>query len=399
MPRILCGLRKHPGGKNHYAADREVADKVLAGAPSARTGPRENRAFLGRAVRFLTAEVGIRQFLDIGTGLPTTDNVHEVAQRIAPSSRVVYVDNDPLVLAHARALLTSSPEGRTAYIQADLRDPAAILSDPTARAILDFNQPIALMLVAILHFIPDEFRPAEILATLLDALPSGSYLVASQVSMEDNPVLIGNAMSAYQAAGLPAQARDSDDFARLAFAGLELVPPGVVLVSEWRPGTDAPRPTPAELSLYGGVGRKPLCPLDGCGPAARCSARPGRRDRGITSTARDACGVLGDLVGGRGGRGERDLERLRVDHAQERQRRLHVLGGGPRQAVPAPPRGRVGVQVRVRVRRPGGLGDDGWHAAPPVVLVVWLGPSAVVRHPGGPPGFPGCIFNTRGTPV
>jgi hypothetical protein len=245
------------GGKNHYAADREVADKVLAGAPSARTGPRENRAFLGRTVRFLTAEAGIRQFLDIGTGLPTTENVHEVAQRIAPSSRVVYVDNDPLVLAHARALLTSSPEGRTAYIQADLRDPAAILSDPVTREVLDFSQPVALMLVAILHFIPDEFRPAEILATLLDALPSGSYLVASQVSTEDNPVLIGNAMSAYRAAGLPAQARDSGDFARLAFAGLDLVPPGVVLVSEWRPQPEGPRPAPAELSLCGGVGRKP----------------------------------------------------------------------------------------------------------------------------------------------
>ncbi|HVT71219.1 MAG TPA: SAM-dependent methyltransferase [Trebonia sp.] len=264
MPQVDVS-RPHParmydyylGGKNHYAADREVADKVLAGAPSARTGPRENRAFLGRAVRFLTAEAGIRQFLDIGTGLPTTNNVHEVAQRIAPSSRVVYVDNDPLVLAHARALLTSSPEGRTAYIQADLRDPAAILADPVTRDVLDFSQPIALMLVAILHFIPDEFEPARILATLLDALPSGSYLVASQVSMEDNPVLIGNAMSAYRAAGLPAQARDSGDFARLAFAGLDLVPPGVVLVSEWRPASDAPRPTPAELSIYGGVGRKP----------------------------------------------------------------------------------------------------------------------------------------------
>jgi hypothetical protein len=244
------------GGKNHYAADREVADKVLAGAPSARTGPRENRAFLGRAVRFLAGEAGIRQFLDIGTGLPTTNNVHEVAQRIAPSSRVVYVDNDPLVLAYARALLTSAPAGRTAYIQADLRDPEAILSDPATRAALDFSQPVALMLVAILHFIPDEFRPAEILGTLLGALPSGSYLVASQVSMEDNPVLIGNAMSAYRAAGLPAQARDSGDFARLAFAGLDLVPPGVVLVSEWRPDSDAPRPAPAELSLYGGVGYK-----------------------------------------------------------------------------------------------------------------------------------------------
>jgi hypothetical protein len=248
---------KQPGGKNHYAADREVADKVLAGAPSARTGPRENRAFLGRAVRFLAAEAGVRQFLDIGTGLPTTDNVHEVAQRAAPSSRVVYVDNDPLVLAHARALLTSSPEGRTAYIQADLRDPAAILSSPVTTEVLDFSQPVALILAAILHFIPDEFRPADILATLVDALPSGSYLVASQVSMEDNPALIGNAMDAYRAAGLPAQARDSGDFARLAFAGLDLVPPGVVLVSEWRQEADGPRPAPAELSLYGGVGRKP----------------------------------------------------------------------------------------------------------------------------------------------
>src|ERR1700742_4336305 len=118
------------GGKNHYAADREVADKVLAGAPSARTGPRENRAFLGRAVRFLAQEAGVRQFLDIGTGLPTTNSVHEVAQAIDPAARVVYVDNDPLVLAHAQALLRSSAAGRTAYIQADLRDPAAILADP-----------------------------------------------------------------------------------------------------------------------------------------------------------------------------------------------------------------------------------------------------------------------------
>jgi hypothetical protein len=161
------------------------------------------------------------------------------------------------VLAHARALLTSSPEGRTAYIQADLRNPAEILSSPVTVDVLDFSQPVALILAAILHFIPDEFRPADILATLVDALPSGSYLVASQVSMEDNPALIGNAMDAYRAAGLPAQARDSGDFARLAFAGLDLVPPGVVLVSEWRPETDGPRPAPAELSLYGGVGRKP----------------------------------------------------------------------------------------------------------------------------------------------
>jgi hypothetical protein len=246
------------GGKNHFAADREAADKWLANVPSGRVGPRENRAFLSRAVRYLAAEAGIRQFLDIGTGLPTTNNVHEVAQAVAPSSRVVYVDNDPMVLAHARALLTSAPEGRTAYIHGDLRNPAEILSSPVTREVLDFSQPIALLIVATLHFIPDEDKPADIIATLLDALPSGSYLVASHVSMEHNPVMIGNAVRAYREAGLPAQARNSDEFARLAFAGLELVPPGVVIASEWRPEGAGPRPTPTEVNGYGGVARKPL---------------------------------------------------------------------------------------------------------------------------------------------
>jgi hypothetical protein len=136
------------GGKNHFAADREAAEKALAAVPTARTGARENRAFLGRAVRYLAAEAGIRQFLDIGTGLPTSNPVHEVAQSVAPSARIVYVDNDLLVLAHARALLTSSPQGRTAYIQADLREPEAILADPVTREVLDFSQPVALMLVS-----------------------------------------------------------------------------------------------------------------------------------------------------------------------------------------------------------------------------------------------------------
>jgi hypothetical protein len=265
LPPEIDTSRPHParmydyylGGKNHFAADREAADKWVASVPSGRTGPRENRAFLGRAVGFLAGEAGIRQFLDIGTGLPTTNNVHEVAQSVASSSRVVYVDNDPLVLAHARALLTSSPDGRTAYIQADLRDPEKILSSPVVREVLDFSQPIALLLVAILHFAPDEFEPAGIISTLLDALPSGSYLVASHVSLEDNPVMIGNAVRAYREAGLPAQARNSDEFARLAFSGLDLVPPGVVLTSEWRPIGPGPRPTPAEVSCYGGVARKP----------------------------------------------------------------------------------------------------------------------------------------------
>jgi S-adenosyl methyltransferase len=244
------------GGKNHFAADREVAEKLLASVPSGRTGARENRAFLGRAVRYLTAEAGVMQFLDIGTGLPTTNNVHEVAQAAAPSARVVYVDNDPLVLAHARALLPSSPEGRTAYIQADLRDPTVILTDPVTRDVLDFSQPVALMLVAVLHFMPDEFKPAAAIATLLDALPSGSYLVASHLTAEHDPAGSAAGMRAYQAAGVPIQLRDSAEFAALAFTGLELVPPGVVLVSEWRRISSGPRPTPAEVSVYGGVARK-----------------------------------------------------------------------------------------------------------------------------------------------
>ena len=244
------------GGKNHFAADRELAEKVLASMPSARTAARENRAFMARAVRFLAGEVGIRQFLDIGTGLPTTNSVHEVAQAAAPSSRVVYADNDPLVLTHARALLTSSPAGRTAYAQADLREPESILASPVVREVIDFGQPLALMLVAILHFIPDEARPEQIVATLLDALPAGSYLVASHGTTEHDPVGPGAGQAAYRASGVAGSARNADVFARLAFSGLELVPPGVVLVSEWRPAGPGPRPSPAEVSVYGGVARK-----------------------------------------------------------------------------------------------------------------------------------------------
>ena len=190
------------------------------------TAARENRAFLGRVVRYLAAEAGVTQFLDIGTGLPTTNNVHEVAQRVAPSSRVVYVDNDPLVLAHARALLTSAPRGRTAYIQADFRDPDAILSNPVTRDVLDFSKPVALMLVAILHFAPDEYRPAEVIATLLDALPSGSYLAASHLTTEYDEEATSAGQRVMRGAGIAMQKRDSGEFAKLAFPGLELVPPG-----------------------------------------------------------------------------------------------------------------------------------------------------------------------------
>ena len=245
------------GGKNHFAADRELADAALAHWPSGRIGLRENRRFLGRAVRYLAGEAGIRQFLDIGSGLPTTANVHEIAQGVDPSSRVAYVDNDPMVLAHARALLTSAPEGRAAYTQADLRSPSDILSSPVVRSVIDFDQPVALMLVAVLHFLGEEDEPETVLKSLLDALPPGSYLAASHITLEHDPEGVGGGQRVYREAGLSMNARDADEFASLAFSGLELVPPGVVLVTEWRPESKAPRPSAAEVSCYGGVARKP----------------------------------------------------------------------------------------------------------------------------------------------
>jgi SAM-dependent methyltransferase len=245
------------GGQNNFPADRETAAQILRRSPTAHIAAQQNRAFLGRAVRYLTAEAGITQFLDIGSGLPTTSNVHEVAQAITPSARVVYVDNDPLVLAQARDLLTSSPEGRTAYLPGDLRDPAAILSHPETQAVLDFGQPVALMLVAILHLTPDEFGPAQIIATLLRALPPGSYLVASHLTTEHDPAATSAGQQTMREAGMAMQKRDSGRFAELAFSGLDLVPPGVVLASEWRPDGPGPRPLPAEVNCYAGVARKP----------------------------------------------------------------------------------------------------------------------------------------------
>jgi len=245
------------GGTSNFAVDRQTAEKVLLNSPNARIAPRENRAFLGRAVRFLTADAGLRQFLDIGAGLPTANNVHQVAQAVEPSSRIVYVDNDPLVLVHARALLTSAPEGRTAYIQADIRDPAAILAAPATRELLDFSQPVGLMLLGILHLLADADSPAEIVATLLDALPSGSYLVASHLTTEHDRERTAAGQAVMRDAGMTMQKRDSDVFTEIAFNGLDLVPPGVVLVSEWRPEGSQPRPSPAEVSIYGGVARKP----------------------------------------------------------------------------------------------------------------------------------------------
>lgn len=244
------------GGQNNFAPDRETAAKVLLKSPHARIAPRENRAFLGRAVRFLVADTGLRQFLDIGSGLPATGNVHEIAQSVDPSCRIVYTDNDPLVLVHARALLASAPQGRTAYLQADARDPEAILTAPPTRDLIDFSQPVGLLLVGLLHLLADADKPADIVATLVDALPPGSYVVASHLTTQHDRERTAAGQAVMRESGMTMQKRDSGVFAALAFSGLDLVPPGVVLVSEWRPEASPPRPAPAEVNIYGGVARK-----------------------------------------------------------------------------------------------------------------------------------------------
>ncbi|MEV4765782.1 SAM-dependent methyltransferase [Micromonospora chokoriensis] len=248
------------GGKDNFAVDRESGDQIAAVYPGVRTLARENRAFLGRAVRFLAREAGVRQFLDIGTGIPSADNTHEAAQSVAPEARVVYVDNDPMVLVHARALLTSDPSGATAYLDADLRDPEKILADPQLHATLDLSQPVALVLIAVTHFLTDDDRPHEQVARLLDALPSGSWLALTHFTTDHVPVEIVRRMEAEFAAGRMKQdavPRDRAEFARF-FTGLELAEPGIVPVTEWRPQvTPEQRPPLADASIYGAVARKP----------------------------------------------------------------------------------------------------------------------------------------------
>ena len=245
------------GGKDNFAADRETARQALQAWPTIRTAARENRAFVGRAVKYLAEERGITQFIDLGSGLPGVGNVHEVAQDVVPSAHVVYVDNDPIVLAHARALLTSKPEGKCAYIQADIRDPQAILANPVTWETLDFSEPIALVIAAVLHFVPDEDEPDRIISTLIDALPSGSYVIASHGTAEYSRQGTQGLIRAYAQGGIPGQGRDADEFADLVFSGLTLVPPGVVLVSEWRPEPGAILPLAAEVGSNGGAARKP----------------------------------------------------------------------------------------------------------------------------------------------
>jgi len=243
------------GGKDHFAADRESGDLLAAAFPTARIAALENRDFLRRSVRRL-AEAGVRQFLDIGTGLPVPDNTHEIAQRIAPESRVMYVDNDPIVMAHARALTVGTPQGRTGYLEADLREPQAILHNPEVRAVLDFNQPVALLLVAVLHFIHDDELARSIVQQLLDALPSGSHLVASNLTMDyAGPEQIARHEEMYASGRSDARARTREEFGSF-FAGLDLLEPGIVAVSDWHPDRPADqRPTAGEVAINGAVGR------------------------------------------------------------------------------------------------------------------------------------------------
>jgi O-methyltransferase involved in polyketide biosynthesis len=240
------------GGKDNYEADRDVGDQAMATLPTIPLAARANRAFLRRAVEYLAGEVGIRQFLDIGTGLPTAENTHQVAQRVAPESRVVYVDNDPIVLAHARALLAGTPQGATAYIQADARDPETILRE--AAATLDFSQPVAVMMLAVLHFIPDSDDPAGIVARLMDAVVPGSYLAASVATSDVDTERVIRASSEFNTARVAARlfVHTHAEFTRY-FADLDLVEPGLVLVAQWRAPADLANPIP----MYSGVGRKP----------------------------------------------------------------------------------------------------------------------------------------------
>jgi hypothetical protein len=239
------------GGKDNFAADREAAEQVIAANPNVLPGVRANRAFLGRAVRYLAGEAGVRQFLDLGTGLPTAENTHQVAQATAPDARVVYADNDPMVLTYARALLTSTPEGATAYLQADIRDTDNVLAG--AAETLDFSKPVAVMALMILQYVPDDDDPWDIVRRLLDPLAPGSYLTVSDTVRDIDTGRVTEATARLNQRMGPTQLtlRSRPEFERF-FGNLEMVEPGIVPLPEWRaPGSEYAIP------CYAGMGRKP----------------------------------------------------------------------------------------------------------------------------------------------
>ena len=240
------------GGKDNYVADRAAGDAVIAAYPGIVKSVRANRAFLARVVRFLAGEAGIRQFLDIGTGIPAANNTHEVAQSVAPDCRVVYVDYDPVVLAHARALLTSTDQGATDYIDADLRDPEKILQ--RAAQTLDFSRPVAVMLIAIMHLIVDQDDPYGIVARLIAAVPAGSYLALSQVASDIEAEQMAEAAKRYNRLAHETQRHRTHAEVTGFFDGLELLDPGLVPVQMWRPESEIEAKT--RSAMWGGVGAK-----------------------------------------------------------------------------------------------------------------------------------------------
>lgn len=238
------------GGRDNYEVDRDAAERALAASPRIRDAIRANRAFMRRAVRAVV-ESGARQIIDIGTGIPTSPNTHEVAQAIAPDARVAYIDNDPIVGVHAQARLTGA--NGTGFALADLRDPAGLLKNPVVKSVIDFDQPVAVLLVAVLHFITDLEQPAQIVATLRDALPSGSWLALTHGTSDTAVHDTTEAVAVYRNATATLNLRPHRQVLGF-FDGFELVEPGLVTISEWRPEPDAQI---TKFGIFGGVGRKP----------------------------------------------------------------------------------------------------------------------------------------------
>ncbi|RKF29445.1 SAM-dependent methyltransferase [Micromonospora globbae] len=242
------------GGKDNFAADRAMGAALIQAIPTLRTMAKENRSFVHRVARYLVGEAGVRQFLDIGTGIPTRPNLHEVAQAVAPETRVVYVDNDPIVLAHARALMISTEQGRSEYIHADLREPEKILADPRLTGTLDLDRPVALTLIAVLMLLRDSDDPAGRLRTLMEALPSGSYLAITHPTGDFNPAEMDAAVAAATQGHMTLVPRTRAEVERF-FDGWELVDPGVVPVMAWRPESEPEDPHAAYY--WAGLARKP----------------------------------------------------------------------------------------------------------------------------------------------
>ncbi|MBB5939730.1 SAM-dependent methyltransferase [Streptomyces zagrosensis] len=243
------------GGKTNYPADQDAGRAMCGGWPSLPISMWQNRDFMGRAVAYLAREHGIRQYLDIGTGIPTPPNLHEIAQGVAPDSRVVYVDNDPIVLTHAQALLDSTRQGRTSFLRADLRNPDSIISSPEVRDTLDLSQPTVLSVIAVVHFLTDADDPYGIVRRLMDALPSGSFLALTTATADSAPREMTAVAREYTRRNMTLRLR-SHEQSRAFFTGLDLVEPGVVLVHHWHPGPGQVDVPDHDVAMYGGVARK-----------------------------------------------------------------------------------------------------------------------------------------------